>query len=66
MIDLSSIENTTIVTKTKTKKLKRKSNYSNKLKIDMDTLRLIEQLNEQVDRVETEAKRAAMTYIVRK
>ena len=52
IIDSLSIENTTIVTKTKTKKLKRKSNYSNKLKIDMDTLRLIEQLNEQVDGAE--------------
>ena len=58
--------NNRIVTKARTKKLKRKSNYSSKLRIDKETLRLIEQLNEQIDRAEVEAKRAAMTYIVRR
>ena len=57
--------NNRIVTKARTKKLKRKSNYSSKIRIDKETLRLIEQLNEQIDRAEIEAKRAAMTYIVR-
>jgi len=57
--------NNRIVTKARTKKLKRKSNYSSKIRIDKETLRLIEQLNEQIDRAEIEAKRGAMTYIVR-
>jgi len=65
-MELFDIQNTTIVTKAKTKKLKRKNSYSNELQIDVETLRLIEELNEQVDRVEIEAKKAAMNYIVRK
>ena len=56
----------TIVTKTAVKKLKRKKSYNNRLIIDLNTIKMIEQLNEQVDRAELEAKRAAMTYIVRK
>ena len=65
-MELLSIQDNTIVTKTKTKKLKRKKSYSDKFKIDEETLELIEKLNSQIDKAEIEAKKAAMTYIVRK
>jgi len=65
-MELLSIQDNTIVTKTKTKKLKRKKSYSEEFKIDEETLELIEELNSQIDKAEIEAKKAAMTYIVRK
>ena len=37
-MELFDIQNTTIVTKAKTKKLKRKNSYSNELQIDVEHL----------------------------
>ena len=65
MMEMIDIQDFTIVTKTKTKRLKRKTNFSEKFVINSDTVRLWEKLNEQIDKAEIEAKRVAMTYIVR-
>jgi len=61
-----TIQDMTIVTKAKTRKLKRKDSYSDELQIDVETYNLIEELNKQVDKIELEARKAAMNYIVRK
>jgi len=65
-MSIIAIQEFSVVSKKKTKKLKRKKSYSDKFKIDEDTLELIEKLNSQIDKAEIEAKKAAMTYIVRK
>ena len=58
LIEFSLYEfNTAIVSKTKTKKIKRKNSYNNGLQIDIKTLELAEELNRQADRVEVEAKK---------
>jgi len=41
---------TTIVSNTKTRKLKRKNNYNNEIQFDIKTIELVEMVNEQADR----------------
>ena len=65
-MSIIAIQEFSVISKKKTKKLKGKKSYSEEFKIDEETLELIEELNSQIDKAEIEAKKAAMTYIVRK